>query len=69
MLVITNVLPSSPIFSTLIMEAILSSEMSVLTNARRHHIPEDIALAFSPQANYADRATAEADEFSADFCR
>jgi hypothetical protein len=40
-LVNSNVAPSSPILFTLIMEAIRSSEMSVLTRTTRRHIPED----------------------------
>jgi hypothetical protein len=41
MLVIVNVIPNSPIFVTLIMEAIYSSETSVLTRTTRRNLPED----------------------------
>jgi hypothetical protein len=41
LLVTANVVPSSPIRVTLMMEAIHSSEMSVLTRATWHHILED----------------------------
>jgi hypothetical protein len=36
-----NVVPSTLILVTLMMEAIPSSEMSVLTRSTLHHIPED----------------------------
>jgi hypothetical protein len=41
LLVIANVAPSSLILSTPMMQAICSSETSVLTRARRRHIQED----------------------------
>jgi hypothetical protein len=40
LLVITNIIPSSPILVTLKMEALRSSETSVLTRATRRNIPE-----------------------------
>jgi hypothetical protein len=41
LLVIANVVPSSPILVTLMMEALLSSETSVLTRAIRRNSPEE----------------------------
>jgi hypothetical protein len=41
LLVTANVVPSSPILVTHMIEAIRSSETSVLTRATRRHIPED----------------------------
>jgi hypothetical protein len=41
LLVTPNVVPSSPSFITLMMEVLSSSKTSVLTRAKRRHIPED----------------------------
>jgi hypothetical protein len=44
LLVTVNTVPSLLILFNLIMEAVYSSETSVIIRAKRHHIPEDVIL-------------------------
>jgi hypothetical protein len=44
LIVTANVVPSSPILATLMMEALQPSQTSILTRATRRHAPEECQL-------------------------
>jgi hypothetical protein len=46
LLVTANVVPTSPILVTLMMEALSSSETSVLTRTTRRYSPEDVLYSY-----------------------
>jgi hypothetical protein len=58
LLVTDNIVPSSQILVTLMMEVLHSSKMSVLARTTQHNIPKDSIIQFfffvymSPEANY-----------------
>jgi hypothetical protein len=55
LLVTSDIVPSSLILSTLMMEAICSSKMLVITRAIWHHIPEDSILQLGIKARHCQK--------------
>jgi hypothetical protein len=55
LLVTASVFPSSRILVTLMMEALISSETSVLTRATRRNIPENAILQHFWMSSFEDR--------------
>jgi hypothetical protein len=53
LLVTANVVPSSPILVTMMKEALISSETSVLTRVTRRNIPEDVILRWMYRSTYS----------------